>query len=683
MVSVAESTVTTNRIGTTLYVGPPGALTSLEAVGALGAALASSVAAREVHLLVDLAKVGQINGEALALLLETNRKLQSLGGGVKIGNPNQLVADVLVATGVAEALDVIDLATGEGMQLRGAHLSGIRRKLGEVLLDMGVLDQAKLDEAFRLQPVLKKKLGQILVEKGYVSDSDMLRALSAQLGVPYLKVRVGMYEPAALALLPQRQAERLKVLPMFVVNDELTIATHDPMAVPVFDEIEQTTGMRVRLVISGLDDIRKVLPEAYDSESESFELDPELTQDFDVIDTSLPDLGKIDEEAAGSPVINLVNSLINRAIRDHASDIHIETNRSRSRVRFRIDGLLYEIMTLRPELHPALVSRLKVMANLDIAERRMPQDGRIQVSTRGRTVDLRFSSLPGIFGEKVVLRVLDKDQSILDIDRIGMAERNVVRFKKLLARSHGLILVTGPTGSGKTTTLYAAINHLKSIEKNIVTIEEPVEYQVDIVNQNQVNEAIGLTFPKMLKHILRQDPDIIMVGEIRDEETAHIAVQAALTGHLVLSTLHTNDAVSAVSRLIDMGVEPYMLASALIGVVAQRLIRQVCSECKTTYLATPEMVAAHGWDPLAPVQLTRGRGCPACYDSGHKGRFAIHELLQVDADLNRVITTGGSRDELYRQAKESGHRDLVEDGLDRVLEGRTTPEEVARVIYAE
>ena len=311
--------------------------------------------------------------------------------------------------------------------------------------------------------------------------------------------------------------------------------------------------------------------------------------------------------AAESPVVNLVNSIIQRAVRDGASDIHIEPSRTKSRIRYRIDGVLYEYMTPRSELHPPIVSRLKVMANLDIAERRMPQDGRIQVKTQGRSVDLRFSSLPGMYGEKIVLRVLDKNQVILDVNRLGMSASNLENFKALLAHNYGSILVTGPTGSGKTTSLYAAINHLNNLEKNIVTIEDPVEYQLDLVNQNEVRANIGLTFAKMLKHVLRQDPDIIMVGEIREKETAEIAVQAALTGHLVLSTLHTNDSVGAVTRMIDMGVEPYLLSSALIGVVAQRLVRTICEQCKTSFLAPPEVCERYGWTGCAgaPREGTR------------------------------------------------------------------------------
>jgi type IV pilus assembly protein PilB len=320
------------------------------------------------------------------------------------------------------------------------------------------------------------------------------------------------------------------------------------------------------------------------------------------------------------------------------------------------------------------------MANLDIAERRLPQDGRIQVKTQGRSVDLRFSSLPGMYGEKIVLRVLDKNQVILDVNRLGMSAGNLENFKSLLAHNYGLILVTGPTGSGKTTSLYAAINHLNSLEKNIVTIEDPVEYQLDLVNQNEVRANIGLTFAKMLKHVLRQDPDIIMVGEIREKETAEIAVQAALTGHLVLSTLHTNDSVGAVTRMIDMGVEPYLLSSALIGVVAQRLVRTICEHCKTSFIAPPEVAERYGWNDAGQIRLAKGRGCPECYDSGYKGRMGIHETLRTDASLQRLIMANPSRDELTSYLRERKVRLLFDDGLARVRSGETTVEEIMRVI---
>jgi len=326
------------------------------------------------------------------------------------------------------------------------------------------------------------------------------------------------------------------------------------------------------------------------------------------------------------------------------------------------------------------VSRLKVMANLDIAERRMPQDGRIQVQTQGRQVDLRFSSLPGLNGEKIVLRILDKSNAILDIEKLGMHQDNVDRFRELLTRSYGLVLVTGPTGSGKTTSLYAALSHLNSIEKNIVTIEDPVEYQLDVINQNEVKVNIDLTFARILKSVLRQDPDIVMVGEIREHETAEIAVQAALTGHLVLSTLHTNDSIGAVTRMIDMGVEPYLLSSALLGIVAQRLVRTICPNCKTKFVAPPDVCERYGFDTTQPVQLAKGRGCNECYDSGYRGRAGIHELLEATPELQRLVMSNPSRDQLNDYLRDHKVTTLTHNGLQLVLDGVTTLEEVSRVV---
>ena len=364
--------------------------------------------------------------------------------------------------------------------------------------------------------------------------------------------------------------------------------------------------------------------------------------------------------------------------------MHIESFRDKGRVRFRIDGVMYEVMTLRAELMPAFISRLKVMANLDIAERRLPQDGRMQVMTQGRTVDLRFSSLPGLFGEKVVLRILDKNQALLNINNLGMATDNRDQYAELLTAGYGLILLTGPTGSGKTTSLYAALNQLNTLERNIITIEDPVEYQMEIINQNEVRSQVGLTFASILKHALRQDPDIIMVGEIRESETASIAVQAALTGHLVLSTLHTNDSVGAITRLLDMGIEPYLLSSALIGVVAQRLVRTICPTCKSTYIANSEITGRYDFSPFVdvsqPVKLAKGRGCKECYDSGYRGRAGIHEVIAVDDDLQQLIVSKPNRDELTAYLDQSGVRTLFSDGLRRVSQGETTIEEIMRVV---
>ena len=532
-----------------------------------------------------------------------------------------------------------------------------------------------------LQKKTGRRLGQIIVSKGWVEEDVFLSTLGKQLSIPYVVMRKGLVDPVVFDKLDIDIAQRLRVIPMFMVHNELTLATTDPHAIASFSEIEEKLNCKVRPVLVRRNDIVKTLNEAGSGNIYGAEIIEDLDDDFEFIDnTPADDYTGIDEMAAGSPIINMVNSIIQRAVHDMASDIHIEPAQKKCRIRFRIDGLLYEVMTPRIDLHPALVSRLKVMANLDIAERRMPQDGRIQVHTHGRAVDLRFSSLPGLHGEKVVLRVLDKNQSILDVDKLGMQEENVKAYKQLLDRSYGLILVTGPTGSGKTTSLYSAINYLNSLEKNIVTIEDPVEYQLDIVNQNPVRENIGLSFAKMLKHVLRQDPDIVMVGEIRERETAEIAVQAALTGHLVLSTLHTNDSIGAVSRMIDMGVEPYLLSSALIGVVAQRLVRSICPNCRTEYLASPELIKQYGWQDKGKVRLSKGRGCGECYDSGYRGRMGIHEIVEADTDLQHLIISNASREELTDYMHQHEIKLLFDDGIDRVLESRTTIEEIWRVV---
>jgi type IV pilus assembly protein PilB len=673
--------IASGRVGAMTYLTPTGPLVGDAMLDALRAALAASLAAKQVHLVLDLSRVGTLGGAALEALLDTSARCTALGGRLELVNPNPLVKTVLRITGTARRLAVASLDPAEADAQ--APPAASRQRLGDMLLERGLLTPAQLSEMAKLQDETGQRLGQIVVERGWIKEAELQQVLVAQLGVPCVDLRPGLYERDAVSLLPPSVARRLQVLALIKVHGTLTLATADPQAVPVFDEVSRLTGCRVRIVLARHDDIARHTQEAYEGSDYSAELLDNRSDDLELIESQIPDdYTTIDEMAGASPVIALVNGLIQRAIRDKASDIHLEISRGRSRVRFRVDGVLYQVMTPRAELHPAIVSRLKVMANLDIAERRLPQDGRIQVATQGRTVDLRFSSLPGIHGEKVVLRVLDKNQSILEVAKLGMSEANLSGFKGLLGRSHGLILVTGPTGSGKTTTLYAAINHLKSMETNIVTIEDPVEYQLDIINQNQVNEGIGLTFARMLKHVLRQDPDVVMVGEIRDRQTAEIAVQASLTGHLVLSTLHTNDAIGALSRLADMGVEPYLLASALVGVVGQRLVRQVCPSCRSSFLAPPEVVARHGWRTDTPVRLVRGKGCSDCYDSGYKGRLGIHELLVADEALQALVARGANRDELSAHARRAGQRTLYDDGVARALEGRTTLEEVARVIHA-
>jgi type IV pilus assembly protein PilB len=380
--------------------------------------------------------------------------------------------------------------------------------------------------------------------------------------------------------------------------------------------------------------------------------------------------------AEGSPVVNLTNLILLKAIRKQASDIHIEPQQDNFMVRARVDGILYELMTHGMERHSAVVSRLKVMANLDISERRMPQDGRIQVTVDGRPIDLRFSSLPGYYGEKVVLRILDRSKSILDINRLGFDPILLTLFKELLRRPYGLIIVCGPTGSGKTTTLYAAVNLLNTIEKNIVAIEDPVEYQIHGITQVPVKANIGLTFARILRHVLRQDPDIVLVGEIRDRETAKIAIEASLTGRLVLSTLHTNDSPSSITRLLEMGIEPYLISSSLLASIGQRLARSICPSCKMDFYPPNEVIRELGFDENKNLKLTRGRGCTSCFDSGFKGRIGIHEMLVNDQGLQKLILSNPTIDKLKEYLEQKDFKTMQQDGYKKVLEGLTTIEEV-------
>jgi type IV pilus assembly protein PilB len=506
----------------------------------------------------------------------------------------------------------------EELLMRGATSTTEKKKLGELLVELELMSEEQLQAALLIQRNTAKRLGQIVVDEEMVSEDDLVEVLSKQLGYTHVWLRKGLIDPKIVKIVPKEKAKLYRIIPMFKVHNNLTIATADPQAVFVFDELSKITKCNIKPLLSRSSDILQAIDTYYDEDIQFDEFLDELNEnELQLVAYSYDQaFQEIGDMAEGSPIINLVNLIILKAIKDRASDIHIEPDRGKFRVRYRIDGILYEVMTPKPEVYPAVISRLKIMAKLDITERRMPQDGRIQVYLEGRTVDLRFSSLPGILGEKVVLRVLDKKGAVLDLNRLGFSEDTLMRFRNLLQKPFGLILVTGPTGSGKSTTLYSAINFLNSIEKNLVTIEDPVEYQLEIINQNEVNESISLTFAKILKHVLRQDPDIVMVGEIREKDTAEIAIRASLTGHMVLSTLHTNDSASAISRLLDMGIAPYLIASSLIGVIAQRLVRTVCSECKTSYYPSKALLKQLGWNEDMKTRLVKGKGCPTCYDSG-------------------------------------------------------------------
>jgi type IV pilus assembly protein PilB len=557
-----------------------------------------------------------------------------------------------------------------------------RRKLGEILVHRGKLTQDQLTDFLQIQNENAKPLGQILTENEIISEEELTKILGEQLGIPHVWLRKGLVDPQIVHVLPKEKALQYQVLPMFVVEGVLTLATSDPHTYFVFDEVKELTNLEVQPVICRAEDILKAIPEAY-QQNVSIE---DLMDSMDESSVNLVEnrsemaISEIAEMAEGSPVINLVNMILLRGVRDGASDIHIEPQEDTLRLRLRIDGILYELKPQKIDFHAPVVSRLKVMASLDISERRLPQDGRMRVTVDGRLIDLRFSSMPGVHGETVVLRILDRRKTILDLTSLGFSPTVLDQFKALLKKSHGLILACGPTGSGKTTTLYAALSMLNITEKNIITIEDPVEYQLRNINQNQVHTAIGLTFATFIRHALRQDPDIVMVGEIRDRETAEIAIQASLTGHLVLSTLHANDSPSAVTRLLEMGVEPYLLSSSLIACLSQRLVRMICPDCRTAYYAPRSILKVLGMDEDKQLRLYKGQGCSHCYDSGFKGRTSIYELLVIDEDLQSLILENPTIEAIKKHSRKNGYNTLREGGREKVLQDLTTIEEVERVV---
>ncbi|WP_413838168.1 GspE/PulE family protein [Desulfobacula sp.] len=501
----------------------------------------------------------------------------------------------------------------------------------------------------------------------------------------HISLRKGMVDPAIVDILPKEKAIQMNVIPMFRVNNVLTVATSDPHDFFKQDKIAEITKFHIQQVSCTRSDINKAIEECYQGQISIDDVISSVDEgDLSFVEeSSEATVSEIAKMAEGSPVVNLTNLILLKAIRKESSDIHIEPQQDNFMVRARVDGILYELMTHGMERHSAVVSRLKVMANLDISERRMPQDGRIQVTVDGRLIDLRFSSLPGYYGEKVVLRILDRSKSVLDINRLGFAPPLLTLFKELLRRPYGLIIVCGPTGSGKTTTLYAAVNLLNTIEKNIVAIEDPVEYQIHGITQVPVKAAIGLTFARILRHVLRQDPDIVLVGEIRDRETAKIAIEASLTGRLVLSTLHTNDSPSTITRLLEMGIEPYLISSSLLASIGQRLARAICPNCQTDFYPPKQVIKELGFDKEKNLKLIHGRGCTSCFDSGFKGRLGIHEMLVNEPGLQKLILNNPTIDKLKEYLEKKDFKTMQQDGYKKVLEGLTTIEEVQMLTVGE
>lgn len=554
--------------------------------------------------------------------------------------------------------------------------SGKKGRLGEILIERGLITEEQLQEALEQQKQSRELIGQVLIKLGYVHERDVLEALGEQLGLPVVTLTEHSVDPVALGQVPSEFAMRHQLIPLRSDDHTITVAMANPLDVQPLDDLRLVTGCEIKPAIASPSEIKRAIEQFYMEKmiQDISEQEADLTADEG------PDIADLQRMATEALVIQLVNLIIHQAVQERASDIHIEPFERELKVRYRVDGVLREAQSPPKRLHPAIVSRVKILADMNIAERRLPQDGRIQLRVSGRRIDIRVSTIPTLYGESVVMRILDKSMGLLTLEELGMQAQALERFRRLISVPHGIILVTGPTGSGKSTSLYAALMEIFSVEKKIITIEDPVEYQLPGVNQIQVRPNIGLTFASGLRHIVRQDPDVIMVGEIRDPETADIAINAALTGHLVFSTLHTNDSAGAITRLLDMHVEPYLVASTLIGSIAQRLVRRVCTNCKTTTRVRPEYLREVGfpeetWDRKFAV----GRGCDQCGHTGYKGRIGVFEMLVVDDEIRRMIVERASATVIKQYAVSKGMTTLLADGREKILQGISTVDEVLRV----
>ena len=547
----------------------------------------------------------------------------------------------------------------------------------DLLIKKGIITEDQVAKA-------KEEIGKsgIPIEKaleklGFISEIDITQAVAESMGVPFMDLTDYLIDAEVIKLVPEATAKKFKAVPLFKIGDTLTVAMADPQDIAAIDEVRKRSKMgAIEPVLSTPDMIQKVVDQYYGAIGDAKELVKGLTKE------KLEAKGAkgLAEVAGEAPVIKLVNLIIMQAVKDKASDIHIEPGEENVLVRYRIDGILHEVQDIPKHLQSALASRVKVMSKMDIAETRKAQDGRIQLKMESKNLDLRVSSFPTVHGENIVMRILDKSSVLIGLAELGFSSIDLKEFDKTIRHPNGIVLVTGPTGSGKTTTLYAALSTINTMEKNIITIEDPVEYELPLIRQTQVNAKAGITFANGLRSILRQDPDIVMVGEIRDKETAEIAIQASLTGHLVFSTLHTNDAASALTRLLDMGIEPFLISSSIIGILAQRLVRVICPKCKEKY--TPSDVETQNLASLQSkqkIEFYRGKGCMKCKDTGFTGRIGIYELLLINDEIKNLVTAKASANEIKKKAVAQGMRVLFEDGIEKVRNGVTTVEEVLRV----
>jgi type IV pilus assembly protein PilB len=554
-------------------------------------------------------------------------------------------------------------------------------KIGDILVRKNVLSREQLEKALSSKNsrlMIQERIGNFLIEKGFATEDQIADALGAQFNLPVMHLDDLRIKPEILDLIPENMARKFSILPLFEIEGELTLAVSDPTDIHLLDIVRSQTGYRVIPVITPFYEITEAISKFYSQKIEHH-IDGTI-QDTETAEITRSEIEELKRAGVELPIVKIVDRALLQAIEDDASDIHIEPRENSSVTRFRIDGILQEYHSYSLNIHPAIVSRIKILSSLDIAERQKPQDGRIQIKIENNEFDIRVSTLPTHHGEKVVMRLLNRSSVQISIDELGFSEGNLKAFQGLIREPYGIILVTGPTGSGKTTTLYAALNEINTVEKNIITIEDPIEYQLSVINQIQVNPKKNLTFATALRFILRQDPDIMMVGEIRDPETASIAAESALTGHLVFSTLHTNNALSSITRLTDMGVEPFLLAPSLLGIIAQRLVRKICPQCKESYQPSQAELNAIGlYAPNKDVLFYRGTGCVQCKDMGYKGRTSIHELLVLDENIRGLITDRAPLNILRAEALKSGFKDIRFDGLKKVFAGTTSIEELLRV----
>lgn len=564
-------------------------------------------------------------------------------------------------------------------------------KLGELLLKAGLITPAQLEKALEEQRSRGGKLGELLQRLGYVSEEDIIECLSHQYGVPSINLRNFEIDSAVAKIIPEDQARKHNIIAILKTGQTLTVAMADPTNIFAVDDITFSTGFKVDPVVASEEAIREAIDKVYGSTRE-VELKKVMEDLATVEEEALElleeeeelDIAELAKETTEAPVVRLVNIILTEAIKRGASDIHVEPYEKAFRVRYRIDGILQEVMAPPMRFKDAITSRIKILAKLDIAEKRLPQDGRIKLKAKieGRTreLDYRVSTVPTLFGEKVVLRLLDKENLRLDMTKLGFEKSSLKKFEDAILKPYGMVLVTGPTGSGKTNTLYSAISRINTPEVNIMTAEDPVEFQLPGVNQVQMKESIGLNFAAALRAFLRQDPNIILVGEIRDFETAEIAIKAALTGHLVLSTLHTNDAPSTISRLMNMGIEPFLVATSVNVIAAQRLVRRICSNCKEEVEVPIQGLLSVGFSEAEAhsLKVYRGRGCDRCGNTGYKGRVGLFEVMEITEDIRELILSGATVVELRRKAIEEGMITLRQSGLHKIREGITTIEEVVR-----